>query len=165
MNKIAQCATNEIANLTGGKNYLILDEQDSCVDDTPYATEYLIRNDLGVPEWIAAEAFNRRKTSLLTAKQVQDSFAIEDSDVVLYGYTFDRNTVEIFFHNGILCRDEQVERDNDNEKENYGWKRTECDVFDIDLITLGIKRYYRSKSNESFVELLESFGTQVSFTD
>jgi hypothetical protein len=90
----------------------------------------------------------------LTAKEVQQMLGVADFDEVAHGYTFDRDTVDIYFADGKMIR----------EVWGIGWGVSETrkdyresDYFEIDYLKDGIKRWYLNKTNPKLVQLYETF--------
>lgn len=91
---------------------------------------------------------------MLSAKAVQEMLGVDDCIVIAHGYTFDRNTVDIWFANHKLKRGEYIEG-----KEI----RRESHEFDPSFFA-GIKRFYRTQTDEKLVELFQTFGGSLPLT-
>ena len=98
---------------------------------------------------------------MLTAIEVQKMIEAEDGDNILYGYTFDRHSVSIYFEDGKLVRREVDYNDNTVEL-------LKSESFDPEYFRFGIKRFYRLSSsgdaNVKLVELFKSFGNPLPLT-
>lgn len=101
----------------------------------------------------------------LKAAVVQDMLAVEDEVVIAHGYTLDRKTLNIFFHDGKLVR-EEVNREEPSEYE-------ESDEFDPEFFFKDVKRWYigipnaaepGKGLNEDLANLFETFGRPLSTT-
>lgn len=92
----------------------------------------------------------------LLAQQIQEMIDVEDNQIVAYGYTFERESVEIYFENGQLVRSE------DGDKKY-------CDQFNPEFFTLNIKRWYLGTEEKGFnrklLNLLETFGCPINTTE
>lgn len=91
-------------------------------------------------------------------KFVQDYLEVEDDEVIAYGYTFERDTVEVFFRKGFLVR-RDIPQDKTKEIETIN-----SSDFDGNLIHLRIKRYYRDRTRAKLVDFFEAVGHPLPIT-
>lgn len=101
----------------------------------------------------------------LKAAVIQDMLAIEDEVVLAHGYTLDRRTLNIFFRDGKLVR-EEANREEPSEYE-------ESEDFEPDFFFKDVKRWYIGIPNadvpgkglhEDLANLFETFGRPLSTT-
>lgn len=92
----------------------------------------------------------------LPASLIQEWLGVEDGDVIAHGYTFDRDTVDVFFEDGKLVR-----YDTPYDKKP---KITESFEFDAAMLHNQIKRWYRNKTNPRLVVLMNTFWHGVGYS-
>lgn len=88
------------------------------------------------------------------AVTVQHMLGLEDKDTVAHGYTFERKTIDIWFENGKLVREDY---NIDGRDERIYVDRMESERFDPRFFTDKVKRFYRAATNEELVEWWETF--------
>lgn len=90
---------------------------------------------------------------LLKAIEVQKLLGVEDLEIIAYGYTFERNSVEIWFENGQLVRREWNHGLDDKKSSEF---------FQPLYLKDGIKRWYKGTAegglNKRLVDFFETFG-------
>lgn len=98
----------------------------------------------------------------LSAKEVQDILGVKDCEVIAHGYTFDRQTLDVWFEYERLIR---------VESNYYGQetKRMESDDFDPFLFRCDVKRWYMGTEERGFnrrlLSLFYTFGDAPSMTN
>jgi len=93
----------------------------------------------------------------LTALEVQVMLGVEDLADIAYGYTFDRKTVCVYFHQGRLIREEK-KGDRDNPV------RFDSEYFEPDFFRTEIKRFYRDRTHPHLLVLFNTFGFDLPLT-
>lgn len=93
----------------------------------------------------------------MEAAKLQKLLGVEDNELILYGYTFARDSVFAYFELGKLC----VATAEYNHPavivrypKVYGY-----------ILRDGIKRFYRQSTLPALRELMETFGESLSETD
>mgnify|MGYP001453146506 CR=1 FL=1 len=94
---------------------------------------------------------------MLKATVVQAMIGAEDYMDVAYGYTFDRNTVFIYFLKGKLVRKVVQHSGQMNERVIDIW---ESETFDPTYFA-GVKRFYKNQTEPKLLELFETFGNPL----
>lgn len=89
----------------------------------------------------------------MTAKQVQEMLNVEDYEVLAHGYTFDRNTVDIYFVQGYLVK---VLED--------GGLTANSAFFEPHYFKVNIKRWYAEDFHPGLLQLFETFGLDLALT-
>lgn len=99
----------------------------------------------------------------LSAKIVQEMLGVADDVIIAHGYTFDRMTVDVYFQNGNLVRDER----------NFGDDSVNClesTDFEPSYFMNQIKRWYLGNQepdkglNSKLQGLFETFGNPLPTT-
>ena len=97
---------------------------------------------------------------MLTAKEIQELIGAEDLETLVHGCTFGRNTLNVYFENGKLCR---IEEDLSKVV-----KHETSDTFDPDFFFHDVKRWYIGKEekgiNRKLREMFETFGRPLPTT-
>ena len=98
--------------------------------------------------------------NLLTATDVQTMLGVEDGEILAHGYTFDRETVDIYFQDGQLIRT--------TESRGGDWHYEKSPNFRPEFFHGGIKRWYEGTAerglNAKLLTLFETFGAPLSTT-
>lgn len=89
----------------------------------------------------------------MLAVDVQKLIGVEDLDVIAYGYTFERNSVEIWFENKYLKRLTIFKGDSNIEQ-----------TINFNPEFFNIKRFYRDRTNPKLIELFRAFGNLLPLT-
>lgn len=97
----------------------------------------------------------------LPASLVQEWLGVEDGEIIAHGYTFDRNTVDIWFENGKLIRREYMPREQWTDKEI---KKQESEEFEPQFFFNQIKRWYQEQTNSILIALFRAFGQHGGLT-
>lgn len=92
--------------------------------------------------------------NVLPAQEVQEMIDVEDFEIVAHGYTFDRNTVDIWFENGLIFRHEYK---YDPRQEIKSVSRISETFFNASFFFADIKRWYESKFNTKLRTLMRTF--------
>lgn len=87
-----------------------------------------------------------------TAARVQTMLAVEDDTVIAYGYTLDRYTVEIYFREGQLVRDDYYDQFSPDRKSRSS------PFFEADYFSDNIKRWYARSVHPELETLMNTFG-------
>jgi len=98
---------------------------------------------------------------MLKAKQVQEMIGAADYDDVASGYTYNRETVEIFFEDGKIHRHTLVA---DPLAHPRTWKHESSEDFEPDYFLVNVKRFYRNQTFTKLNELFLTFGTGLPLT-
>lgn len=85
----------------------------------------------------------------MKAIELQKILGVEDNQIILYGYTYNRSTVEIYFESGKLIR---VTKDLDVIEKVIASEDVTCN-----LLFSEIKRFYSNGTNPKFRNLSEIF--------
>ncbi len=94
-----------------------------------------------------------------TAKEIQNLIGIDDHETLAYGYTLNRDTVELYFENSNLVR---CEFDASIDGQLLRTKRTP--LFEASFFKDNIKRFYRNATHKQLIELFDTFGNPLSLT-
>lgn len=94
---------------------------------------------------------------MLLATDVQVMLGVDDLEIIAHGYTFDRDTVDIYFENGELVR-----RDWNEWKNRDFYQKS--DGFDGSFFHNGIKRWYKDRTNQKVCILFETFNNRLDLT-
>lgn len=86
---------------------------------------------------------------MITAQELQEILKVEDNRIILYGYTFQRETVEWYFEHCHLVR---VTTDGDRVIRYLAMKEVTQSH-----LTGNIKRFYRNGTNSKLRDLFETF--------
>lgn len=96
---------------------------------------------------------------MLSATTVQKMIEAADFDTIAHGYTFDRNTLDIYFEDGNLIR-----RETNGEKVEI----SKSSEFNEDFFFNNVKRWYAGTKtkglNPKLKELFETFGKPLPVT-
>lgn len=94
---------------------------------------------------------------MLSSSEVQQLLGVADYDIIAYGYTFERHTLEVYFVDGKCIREETPYQKESTSKE--------FDQFDGEaILEENVKRWYDSRTNAKLVELCKTFGRELSIT-
>jgi len=88
--------------------------------------------------------------SKLTALEVQQMLGVADYENIAHGYTYNRDTLDIYFQDGKIVR-QVSDVDGILLYENIS-----C-VFEIDFFTTDVKRWYKNRTNSKLIQLFETF--------
>lgn len=91
---------------------------------------------------------------VLTALEVQKMIAVEDYDFVAHGYTFERNTLDIWFEKGNIVRQEYKP---DGYGANHIVNETGEVDFRIEFFFSDVKRWYEDSFNKELLKLICTF--------
>lgn len=87
--------------------------------------------------------------NVLSAQQVQDMLGVDDYVVIAHGYTFERNTLDIWFEKGCIIRSETRLGSTINE--------TGEEFFNADFFFTNVKRWYADRFNTKLLTLIRTF--------
>lgn len=91
----------------------------------------------------------------LTPKEVQEMLGVPDEEIIAHGYTLERDTVDLYFRDGLLVR-------------NVNGVEQTSETFRIDphngFYPDGIKRWYKDRTNPRLISLCETFGRELPLT-
>lgn len=98
---------------------------------------------------------------MFTVADLQRFLGVENNRVILYGYTFDRDTVVVFFEDEKLVRE-----DYNGYKDRYLCREWESNKqVPGSIWTEQIKRWYRNGTNARLRSLILAFGGNLCETD
>ena len=87
------------------------------------------------------------------AVTIQHMLGVEDGDTIAHGYTFDRNTVDVFFEDGKCVKHTYC------GVHNKEISREEFEYFNgEEILHVNIKRWYTANTSEELVSWCETFG-------
>lgn len=88
----------------------------------------------------------------LSAVEVQKLLGVDLEDIA-YGYTFRRDTIEIYFNEGKLVRADIP----------YGGEAVlrQSETFDPSFFSENVKRFYRDRTNAKLALLFATFGNPL----
>lgn len=90
---------------------------------------------------------------MMKAKKVAEIAGLKNGDHVAHGYTFDRDTIDIYYEDG-----EFVRIISNHNGEEIGEREFSGVFFVPNLFTHRIKRWYADRTHREIQNLFETFG-------
>jgi hypothetical protein len=94
----------------------------------------------------------------LDVDTVRQLIGVEDGERIAYGYTFNRDTVEIYIRDGKLIREDY------RGSNSLPALIRENEFFDPSYFSDDIKRFYEERTNKKLQQLFRTFGGELSTT-